>query len=110
MFRHIVLFQIYEDVPDGSMTAALAALNELANFPGLIDWRVELSLDQRKGRIVVLNACFASERVFQSYRRDPRHTKAAVELSQISDWWTADYYEDRRNLALTVDDANDDAE
>ncbi|MDQ1218287.1 Dabb family protein [Microbacterium arborescens] len=52
-FRHIVLFRIHDEVSDERVTEAIDALRSLAVLPGIQSWTVELSLDQRKGRVIV---------------------------------------------------------
>lgn len=91
MFRHIVLFRVHDDVSDERVTAALSALRSLALLPGVTSWRVELSLDARKGRVIVEDATFVDEPAFEAFRRDPRHTEVAAAMSTIADWWNGDY-------------------
>lgn len=91
MRRHIVLFRVHDDVSDERVTAALHELRSLAVVPVVASWRVELSLDRRKGRIIVEDATFADEASFESFRRDERHIAAGRSMAQISDWWNGDY-------------------
>lgn len=91
MFRHIVLFRTYEDVSDDRVAEALLALRSLGNVPGVVDWRVELSSDLRKGRVIVEDATFIDREAFDRFRLDPRHAAVAAEMALIADWWNGDY-------------------
>lgn len=91
MFRHIVLFRVHDDVSDERVAAALEELRSLAVLPSVSAWRVELSLDGRKGRVIVEDATFADAEAFERFRRDERHVAAAAAMSEIADWWNGDY-------------------
>lgn len=91
MFRHIVLFRVYEDVADERVTEAIDALRSLSVLPGVTHWRVEVSLDARKGRVIVEDATFADSSAFDDFRIHPEHVRAAEQLSRIADWWNGDY-------------------
>ncbi len=90
-YRHVVLFRIHDDVTDERVTEAINTLRSLAVLPGIDEWRVELSLDQRKGRMVVEDATFASAADFEAFRADPDHIAAGELMSAVSDWWNGDY-------------------
>ena len=91
MFRHIVLFRIHDDVSDTRVTDAINELRSLAALPGVRSWVVELSLDERKGRVVVEDATFSSADAFRTFHAHPRHVQAGKHMSLISDWWNGDY-------------------
>lgn len=91
MYRHIVLFRVHDDVDDARVTAALEELRSLASLSGVLSWRVELSLDTRKGRVIVEDATFVDEIAFQAFRTGPRHARTAEAMSRIADWWNGDY-------------------
>lgn len=91
MYRHIVLFRVHDDVSDGRATAAVRRLRSLAVLPGVLSWRIEQSLDTRKGRLIVEDASFADREAFESFRADTRHAVVAAMMSEISDWWIGDY-------------------
>ncbi|AUG30640.1 MULTISPECIES: Dabb family protein [Microbacterium] len=91
MFRHIVLFRVHDDVSDQRVAAALDELRSLSVLTGVRHWRVELSLDARKGRVIVEDATFVDEPAFEAFRRDPRHVAVAEAMSAIADWWNGDY-------------------
>lgn len=91
MFRHIVLFRVHDDVSDERVAAALEELRSLADLPGVALWRVELSLDVRKGRVIVEDAAFADAQEFERFRRDERHVVVAEAMSEIADSWNGDY-------------------
>lgn len=91
MFRHIVLFRVHDDVSDDRVTAALHELRSLAVLPGIAQWRVELSTDTRKGRVIVEDTTFTDHAAFTAFRDDPRHSRVAEQMSAIADWWNGDY-------------------
>jgi len=91
VFRHIVLFRVHDDVSDERVAVALSGLRSLAVLTGVTNWRVELSLDSRKGRVIVEDATFADESAFEAFRRHPRHAEVAAAMSTIADWWNGDY-------------------
>ena len=92
-FRHVVLFRIHDTVPEDDVTAALDELRTLAALPGVVAWRVERSLDARKGRVIVEDATFASADDFERFRIHPTHVAAGQRMAAISDWWNGDYLE-----------------
>lgn len=91
MFRHIVLFRVHDDVADERVTEAIDALRSLAVLPGVVHWRVEESLDRRKGRVIVEDATFIDDHTFAQFRIHPEHVRVAEQLSRIADWWNGDY-------------------
>lgn len=90
-YRHIVLFRVHDHVNDDRVTEAVDRLRSLGASPGVLSWRVEVSLDTRKGRVIVEDSTFANAAAFKSFREDPLHAKVASEMSGMSDWWVADY-------------------
>lgn len=91
MFRHIVLFRVYDDVADERVAEAIDALRSLSVLPGVTRWRVELSLDSRKGRVIVEDATFADRGAFDDFRIHSEHVRVAEQLSHVADWWNGDY-------------------
>ncbi|MFB8894099.1 Dabb family protein [Microbacterium plantarum] len=90
-FRHIVLFRIHDEVSDQRVTEAIDALRSLAVLPGIESWTVELSLDQRKGRVIVEDGVFGDQAAFEAFHADPQHRSTAEVMAEISDWWVGDY-------------------
>lgn len=91
MFRHIVLFRVRDDVADERVAEAIDALRSLAVLPGVAQWRIERSLDARKGQVIVEDATFADRSAFDDFRVHPEHMRVAKQLSRIADWWNGDY-------------------
>lgn len=91
MFRHIVLFRVHDGVPDEHVTEVITTLRSLASLDGVTSWRVERSLDERKGRIVVEDATFTDAATFEAFRTHPRHVEAGQVMARIADWWNGDY-------------------
>ncbi|GAA0492709.1 Dabb family protein [Microbacterium aurantiacum] len=90
-YRHIVLFRVHDDVDDARVTEAISRLRSLDVLPGILSWRVEQSLDARKGRVIIEDATFVDALAFDAFRADARHTEIASEMARISDWWVGDY-------------------
>jgi len=90
-YRHVVLFRIYDHVEEHDVTGAIDRLGTLADLPGIVDWRISRSLDERKGRVIVEEATFDDVDAFTAFRAHPRHQAVAAEMAAISDWWIGDY-------------------
>lgn len=90
-YRHVVLFRIHDHVEEHDVDRAVDRLRSLADLPCVDTWRIERSLDERKGRILVEEATFADAHAFAAFREDPRHRDVAGEMAAISDWWIGDY-------------------
>ncbi|MGQ3200796.1 Dabb family protein [Microbacterium aurantiacum] len=86
-----MLFRIHDDVDDNRVTEAIHRLRSLGVLPGIEAWHIELSLDTRKGRIIIEDAIFADGASFEDFRRDERHEPVAPEMATISDWWLGNY-------------------
>ena len=94
-FRHIVFFKLHNNVSEADKQEALLELRKLGeNNPDILELKIEESLDQRKGQIIVENSLFKNELAFQEFRKSPTHAKAAATLSKIADWWVGDYLEE----------------
>lgn len=91
MFRHIVLFRVHDAVADERVAEAIDALRSLSVLPGVTHWRVELSLDARKGHVIVEDATFVDRNAFDGFRVHPEHMRVAEQISRIADWWNGDY-------------------
>jgi hypothetical protein len=91
MFRHVVLFRVHDGVSHDRVAEAIRSLRALESLPGVIAWTVALSLDERKGRVIVEDATFADERSFAQFRVHADHTRVAGQMSSIADWWIGDY-------------------
>jgi hypothetical protein len=92
-FRHIVLFRVRDDVGDPELSAALDALRALDATAGASAWRIELSSDSRKGRVIVEDATFASRDAFERFVALPEHRAVGKLMAALSDWWIGDYEE-----------------
>ena len=91
MYRHVVLFRLHDDVADERVTEAIDELRSLSALPGIVAWRVERSLDARKGSVIVEDATFESDETFAQFRVHPFHVDVAQRMAQIADWWNGDY-------------------
>jgi hypothetical protein len=86
--RHIILFKLY---PQADPEEVLHRLRSLASEPGLLEWRIERSLDERKGIVIVQDSLFTSRAALDTFRVAPAHVEVAAFLSQRADWLVADY-------------------
>lgn len=91
MYRHIVLFRVHDDVPDGRIEGVIDVLATFALFPGVVSWHVERSLDERKGRIIIEDAVFDGRVSFEAFTQDPGHRAVGEDMAKIADWWIGDY-------------------
>ncbi|WP_136585351.1 Dabb family protein [Microbacterium hydrothermale] len=91
MFRHVVLFRVRDDVADPDLSAAVTALRGLGSEPGVVAWAVEISLDTRKGRVIVEDGTFADADAFHAWRDGDAHRRVAEHMARIADWWVGDY-------------------
>jgi len=92
VFRHIVLFRVHDQASDGDVEEALSALRALGDRIDATSWTVELSMDARKGRIIVEDATFTDAASFARFRAHPSHVATAEKMARISDWWVGDYH------------------
>ena len=88
--RHVILFRLY---PDADPDLVLSRLRSLRDRPGVLEWRIERSLDERKGVVVMQNSLFASMDALHAFRSDPVHARVAEFLSRNADWLVADHLE-----------------
>jgi heme-degrading monooxygenase HmoA len=87
-FHHVVLFRLHDDA---DIDAAVAALDTARPTVGLVSWRVERSLDERKGRVLAQVSAFESADAFQAWRASEPHQAAAAHLREAADWLVADW-------------------
>lgn len=92
MFRHIVLFRVHDDVSDAELEWAVSALRALGDEVEAVSWNVDVSLDPRKGRVIVEDTTFADASAFGRFRAHPAHIAIADHMARISDWWVGDYH------------------
>lgn len=91
--RHIVVFRFYPPIDDDSRLHAIGKLQSLKTLPGILEWRLEVSIDERKGPVIVQNVLFESGEALEGYRRSEEHKGVAETLSAMADWLVADYEE-----------------
>ena len=91
--RHLVLFVVQPSVSDAAVAEAITALRDLGEQPGIVSWRIELSRDLRKGRVIVENALFVDRAAFTAFRLSPEHQQVSARLAAIADWLVGDYLE-----------------
>lgn len=89
--RHVILFRLY---PDADPEEVLRRLRSLGDLPEPLAWRVERSLDERKGVVLMQDSLFASMSALQSFREAPEHVEVAAFLSRNADWLVADHLQE----------------
>lgn len=94
-YRHVVLFRLREGVTPEQAAAARRVLEDLGDtvheHPGLRAWRIEESLDGRKGTVLVEEATFATREDFETFRASELHRRATIEMAKVADWFVGDY-------------------
>lgn len=92
--RHIILFKIKDSVDESRINHAIELLRSLGkNDDSILEWRIEKSLDERKGIIIVENSLFKSEEDLLSFRSSEKHLKVVDFMKEIADWTNGDYIE-----------------
>jgi hypothetical protein len=92
-FRHVVIFRFYPVVDDETRMEVIRRLRAFETFPGVLEWRVEASLDTRKGQVLFQTGLFDSRDSFDAYKESPDHIEVAQVMSSVADWYVADYLE-----------------
>ena len=91
-YKHIVLFKIHDEVSAEVLQKALDLLLALGqDNSDILQWSVTMSLDTRKGRIIVEDAVFANQESFENFRASPKHSEASALMREIADWLVGDY-------------------
>lgn len=94
MYRHVVLFRLRDEVSEKQRDEYVRILKDLGQENSDIkEWSVEISMDTRKGTIIVENSLFVSEDAYQRFRKSDKHVKSGEFMSKIADWWNGDYLE-----------------
>ena len=57
----------------------------------MLAWRVERSLDGRKGRVLVEDGTFEDAAALEAFRASPQHAEVSARMSRISDWLVGDH-------------------
>lgn len=91
--RHIVLFRVHDGIESDQIDAAVAGLTSLADVPGILEWTVRVSTDERKGVVIVENALFESREALAVFAAHPAHQASAERLRTMADWLIGDYDE-----------------
>jgi len=93
-YRHLALFRLHDTASPADVDRALDALRRLGlDTAEPIEWQVALSLDSRKGTVIVENALFESRESYERWRADAPHRAVAEMMSGIADWLVGDYVE-----------------
>jgi hypothetical protein len=91
--RHIVLFRFYDVIDEDTRAEAIGAIQGLSVLPGILEWRLDASIDVRKGPVIAQNVLFEDQAAFEAYRDSAEHKAVGVTLSAVADWLIADYVE-----------------
>ena len=90
--RHVVLFRMYDECTDDDVDDMAEQLRTLGDLPGVLSWRVEKSIDERKGRVIVEDATFATHEDVDAFRHADRHRVIAERMSTMADWLIGEYW------------------
>lgn len=91
-YHHIVLFKLHGQVNDVQVQQAIQFLKSLgSNNPEILKWEVALSVDTRKGKVIIENAVFVNRQAFDKFRASDKHTEVGNFMKEISDWLVGDY-------------------
>ena len=92
-YRHIVLFRLHAGTSARERDEAVQRLRSLGDLPGIEEWRVERSIDDRKGEVLAQVGLFRSLDAFEAFRQSSEHRSAGELMSGLTDWLVADYHE-----------------
>lgn len=90
----MVLFRVRDDVTDPDVSAAMDELRAAGNALEVTAWTVVLSLDTRKGRIIVQDGTFRDRCAFETWRAGEVHRQVARRMAGMADWWVGDWSTD----------------
>ena len=91
-YHHLVLFKIHDTVAQSDMDRAVALLADLGEgHAGIEEWKVNSSIDTRKGRIIIEEAVFSSVEDYQRFKVSDSHVVVGDFMKTIADWWVGDY-------------------
>ena len=92
---HVVLMTFHQTVAQETREAIrekIAALGPACGGrdAGILYWRADWNLDQRKGYHLMLLAIFDDETAFHRFRLHPAHVEFGTEIRQVADWIVGD--------------------
>lgn len=90
-YKHIVLFKIYNEVPDEKYQEALRTLRLVGEKLNLSKYMINESIDTRKGRGIIEEVEFESEAEYLLFKDSSEHKNAGVLMREMSDWIVGDY-------------------
>ena len=91
MFRHIVLIQFYDHVPEESRAEAIQMLRALGDLPEAREYRVGVQIRPARQYHLAEVAAFESEEAFEAFRAHPAHQAVFSVMRKIADWETVDF-------------------
>jgi len=91
VYRHVVLFRVHDAVSAQRTDALMQRLRGLRALPGILEWRIERSLDTRKGTVIVEDGTFVDRDAYEAFRVHPEHRAVAEAAAELADWWVGDY-------------------
>src|SRR5262245_60878459 len=72
-YRHIILFHRRPGTTAEQRDTAVTMLELAGSFPGILEWTIELSLDTRKGDVIVENSVFEGPEAVERFRVSEEH-------------------------------------
>lgn len=92
--RHIILFKLYEEIDPKLEIKAIQLLQALGEGDGgILEWRVERSMDTRKGVVIIESGLFKDGQAYERFRKSKKHLETVNFMKQIADWTVGDYIE-----------------
>lgn len=91
MYRHVVLFCVRDGIDEATITESVSRLRALGGSDHVSAWSVAISLDDRKGTVIVEDATFSDVEAFRAWRGTDQHRQVADWMSAVSDWWVGDW-------------------
>jgi hypothetical protein len=92
---HVVLVSFQEHVPQQLRAAKLAGYQALGDAcgghkAGILFWRADWNLDQRKNYHLMELGVFADANAFERFRLHPAHVEFGKDMSDLADWVVGD--------------------
>lgn len=85
---------MYDSCQPDDIAEAIDGLEALRELPGILEWTIRRSEDERKGVVIVENALFDSRESLAAFSTHPAHHVSAARMARLADWWIGDYEED----------------
>jgi hypothetical protein len=104
---HVVLISFRPDVGEDERQAIREELSRLSELcggraAGILYWRSDWNLDQRKGLHLMEFALFENRAAFERFHAHPAHRAFSERLSKRADWVVGDLGADQADLVRAI--------